>query len=259
MYQIPICPFSQRVLIMLALKELAGAIDFQTVDITKPRPDWLLEKTGGSTAMPILELEGGEVIKESLVILRYVEERYAARPIARADPYERAVENMLIAASEPLIMAGYTFLLNQERARRATLEQALLRHYAALSEFLTRYGSRGPYLFDRFGYAELVYAPFFQRFYFLEYYEGFTVPAEPRFARARAWIEACVAHPRAQQVSREEVVKLYYDYAKGAGNGALLPGRQRSSFAFSPGWRARPWPPRDKYGVSASDEQLGLL
>ena len=62
----------------------------------------------------------------------------------------------------------------------------------------------------------------------------------------------------AQQVSREEIVKFYYDYAKGAGNGALLPGRRRSSFVFEPHWRSRPWPPKDKYGHSATDEELGL-
>ena len=54
-------------------------------------------------------------------------------------------------------------------------------------------------------------------------------------------------------------MKLYYDYAKGAGNGALLPGRTKSSFAFEPHWRTRPWPPRDKYAVAATDAGLGLL
>ena len=54
-------------------------------------------------------------------------------------------------------------------------------------------------------------------------------------------------------------MKSYYDYARGAGNGALLPGRARSSFAFDPPWSARPWPPRDKYGPGASDEALGLV
>jgi glutathione S-transferase len=62
-----------------------------------------------------------------------------------------------------------------------------------------------------------------------------------------------------QQVSRDEIVKLYHDYAKGMGNGALVPGRTRSSFVFDPDWRLRPWPPRDKYNASASDEALGLL
>lgn len=48
------------------------------------------------------------------------------------------------------------------------------------------------------------------------------------------------------------------DYAKGAGNGALLPGRRRSSFTFAPDWHARPWPPRGKHGHGATDEELGL-
>jgi glutathione S-transferase len=41
--------------------------------------------------------------------------------------------------------------------------------------------------------------------------------------------------------------------------GGLLPGRTRSSFVFEPHWSKRPWPPRDKYGTSATDEELGLL
>ena len=65
--------------------------------------------------------------------------------------------------------------------------------------------------------------------------------------------------PAAQQVSREEIVKLYYDYALGAGNGSLPPGRTRSSFVFEPDFRMRPWPPADKYGQPASDRALGLL
>ena len=95
------------------------------------------------------------------------------------------------------------------------------------------------------------------RFWFLEYYEGFYVPGE--LARLRRWRDACVSHPAAQQVSREEVVKLYYDYSLGAGNGALPAGRSVSSFAFEPDWRKRPWPPRDKWGPAATDAELGLV
>ncbi len=53
-------------------------------------------------------------------------------------------------------------------------------------------------------------------------------------------------------------MKIYYDDAKGAGNGALLPGRARSSFSFEPHWRARPWPPSEKYETHAADAELGL-
>jgi glutathione S-transferase len=59
-------------------------------------------------------------------------------------------------------------------------------------------------------------------------------------------------------VAKESIVKLYHDYARGAGNGALLPGRAYSSFVPEPDWMDRPWPPKDKYGPDATDAELGL-
>jgi glutathione S-transferase len=72
-YHIPVCPFSQRLEILLSLKGLEDRVRFHVVDITKPRPDWLLEKTRGTTALPALETEDGLVLKESMVLLRYLE------------------------------------------------------------------------------------------------------------------------------------------------------------------------------------------
>ena len=154
---------------------------------------------------------------------------------------------------------GYRYVLNQDAARRDYFRQKMLEQYARLDEFLTRYNPAGTFLFERFGLAETVFTPFFMRFWFLEYYEDFDLPREERYARVRRWREACLSHPAAQQVSREEIVKVYYDYAKGAGNGSLLPGREHSSFVLDPGWKSRPWPPSDKYGHDATDRELGLL
>lgn len=163
-----------------------------------------------------------------------------------------------MALGADLVAKGYGFVLNQDRDRRAGLEQALLAEYRRLDDFLRAHAPAGPFLFEDFGWAEVVFTPFFQRFWFLEYYEDFRLPAEPGYDRVRTWIDACVVHPAARQASREEVVKLYYDYAQGAGNGELLPGRRHSSFAFDPPWQGRPWPPRDKYGHAATDAELGL-
>lgn len=120
-YHIPVCPFSQRLEILLALKGLTDEVEFHKVDITQPRPQWLLDLTRGTTALPILVTPEGQVIKESLVILQYLEQTF------------------------------------------------------------------------------------------------------------------------------------------GAGNGALVPNRKMSSFVFEPHWQSRPWPPKAKYDVSASDRELGLL
>lgn len=257
-YHIPVCPFSQRLEILLALKGRRAEVDFQVVDITRPRADWLLQKSGGTTALPILEIADGRILKESLVILQYLEDVFAQPAVAQRDPYRRAVEGMLTRMEGPFATQGYTYVMNQDPARREPLRAEMLQHYARLNEFLLEHAGAGPFLFEQFGWAEAVFTPLFMRFWFLEYYEAFELPGEPRYARVRAWREACLAHPAAQQVSKEQIVKLYYDYAKGAGNGALLPGRARSSFVFEPHWRERPWPPRDKYRHSATDRELGL-
>jgi glutathione S-transferase len=226
------------------------------VDITRPRDPELLAKTRGTTALPVLETEVGGVLKESLVILRYLDERFGP-PVRRPDPYEHAVESMLIGLEGEFTAAGYRFVMNQDRARRGEFEAAMLGAWAKLEDFLQWQAPGGVYLFDRFGLAEAVFTPMFMRFWFLDYYEGFELP-ERGFARARRWRDACLEHPAAQQVTREEIVKVYHDYALGAGNGALPEGRTRSSFSFDPPWRERPWPPRHKWGPRASDAELGL-
>lgn len=255
-HHIPVCPFSQRLEILLALKGLREAVAFRVVDITRPRDPRLLELARGSTTLPILETGRG-VLRESLVILRYLDERFPDPPIAATDPFRRAVENMLIAREGAFAAAGYRLVMNRRPDAAAGLRDAVLAEHAALDAFLAWQNPDGVFLFDKFGLAEAVFTPLFVRFWFLDYYEAFELP-EDGFARVRRWRDACLAHPAAQQVSREEVVKAYYDYALGVGNGALPANRRVSSFAFEPHWSRRPWPPRDKY-APATDAELGLM
>jgi glutathione S-transferase len=258
-HHIPVCPFSQRLEILLELKGRRDAIEFRVVDITKPRDPELLRKTRGTTALPILEMPDGRILKESLVILDFLDETIPGQQVRREDPFEHAVERMLITTEGPFTNAGYTFVMSQDRAARQSHLDRLLRLYAEIDGFLNEHNPDGTFLFESFGLAETVFTSLFMRFWFLDYYEGFELPDDGAYERVRRWREACLAHPAAQQVSPEEIVKLYYDYAKGAGNGALLPGRTRSSFVFEPHWRTRPWPPAGKYGPVANDSELGLV
>jgi len=258
MYHIPVCPFSQRLEILLTLKGLSDAVEFHVIDITEPRPEWLLKKTGGTTALPVLETAEGHIIKESMIILQYLESVYPEPPVAQRDPYRRAVENMLTVMEGDFGTSGYRYVMNQSPEKRHIFHEDMLTQYARLNDFLIRHSVGEPFLFEHFGWAETVFTPLFMRFWFLEYYENFELPASTEYRRVQQWRDACLAHEAAQQVTREQIVKLYYDYSKGAGNGALLPGRKHSSFVFEPHWRARPWPPADKYGYSATDDELGL-
>jgi glutathione S-transferase len=257
-YHIPVCPFSQRLEILLALKGCSDAVEFRLVDVTRPRDPELLLKTRGTTALPVLETAGGRIQKESLVILRYLDETTGVGPLRRADPYEHAVESMLIARESAFTMSGYMYVMNQDAAQRDIHNVKLLNLYRDLSDFLAEHSPEGPFLFEEFGLAEVVFTPLFMRFWFLDYYEDFELPSDAQYARVRKWRDACLEQKFAQQVSREEIIKLYYDYALGSGNGKLPEGRSLSSFSFNPHWRDRPWPPRQKYGAGASDLQLGL-
>lgn len=258
-YHIPVCPFSQRLEILLELKGLRDAVEFRLVDITIPRDPALLAKTPGSTALPVLELGDGRILKESLVLLRFFDELYPERTIARADPYERAVERLFIGREGAFANHGYSFVMNRDRTRAAGLKDRLLADFRWLNAMLMQHNPKGTFLFDRFGLAECVYTSLMMRFWFLDYYEGFDLPATSDYARVARWRAACLAHPVAQQVSYDEIVKLYYDYAIGAGNGALPPGRSRSSFVLAPDWPGRPMPPKDKYDRIATDAELGLI
>jgi glutathione S-transferase len=258
-YHIPVCPFSQRVEILLNLKNQQDHVRFEVVDITRPRDPALLEKTRGTTALPVLETYDGHILKESLVLLRYLDEIVPGGQVRAADPLRHAIENLLITREGPFTMAGYLFVMNQDPEKRKDHIDKMLALYRDLNDFLMEHNPDGTWLFEEFGLAECVFTPMFMRFWFLEYYEDFDLPETADYARVRKWRKACLAHPAAQQVSREEIVKLYYDYALGAGNGALVDGRQVSSFAFTPDWQSRPWPPNNKYDGSASDAELGLI
>ncbi len=257
MYHIPGCPFSERVEILLSLKGLTGLMADVEIDISKPRPEWLLRKTQGTTSLPALELDNGETLKESMVIMRYIEDRFPERPIAQRDPYRHAVESMLCATDGAFTGAGYRMILNRDRTLREQHVKDVDAQFQRLDAFLSYYSPRGDFLFDSFGWAEVAFTPMFKRLWFLEYYENYAIPKS--LVRIQRWRDACLVHPAAQRHGFEELMKLYYDYSQGCGNGRIPQGRTVSSFTLEPNWKERPMPPRDKWDQAATDEQLGLL
>jgi hypothetical protein len=54
-HHIPVCPFSQRLKILLHLKGIPDAVAFDVVDITRPRDPRLLALARGASELPIME------------------------------------------------------------------------------------------------------------------------------------------------------------------------------------------------------------
>ncbi len=256
LYHIPGCPYSERVEILLELKGLAHLVEDVEIDITKPRPDWLLEKTRGSTALPVMDAPEGS-LKESMVILRYLEDRFTERAVKQQQPYRHAIESLLAMTDGAFSGACYRMIRNRAPDQRAALLAAVDDQFQRIDSFLTDYNADGVFLFEDFGWAETVFTPLLKRFWFLEYYENYEIPT--KLVRVRRWRDACVNHSATQGRTYEEIIKLYYDYTQDSGGGKVPPGRSVSSFALTPRWSQRPMPPRDKWAAPATDAALGLV
>lgn len=255
LYHFPGCPFSERVEILLRLKR-GEALPDVIVDISAPRPDWLLAKTGGVTALPALQTPRGTLL-ESAAILRFVDTVAPGPRLVNADPFAHAIEEMLAGLGPPLSVAGYRMIQNQDRALRGALAADVDAAFAKIDAFLRRHATGETYLFDDFGWAEIMLTPAMKRLWFLDYYEDYSIPAT--LDRLIRWRSACLAHPATQGHSHEEIVKLYHDYSRGFGSGKVPTGRTASTFAPEPHWSSRPMPPRDKWASAPTDAMLGLL
>lgn len=255
LFHFPGCPFSERIEILVRLKG-ARAIADVIIDISSPRPAWLLEKTGGASALPALETPHGTLI-ESTAILRYLDATLAGPRVAHADPFAHALEEMLAALGPVLAAAGYRMIQNREPGARDGMAAEVDAAFARIDAFLDRHARGDTFLFDRFGWAETMLTPMMKRLWFLEYYEDYQPPAH--LGRLRRWRDACLACPATQDRGQEEIVKLYHDYSRGFGGGRIPDGRTISSFAPEPHWSTRPMPPRDKWGPAPDDAALGLV
>jgi glutathione S-transferase len=69
-HHIPVCPFSQRLEILVDLKGVRDKVSFEVVDITKPRSPELQARMRDTTSLPVVVFSDGRVLKESLVILQ---------------------------------------------------------------------------------------------------------------------------------------------------------------------------------------------
>jgi glutathione S-transferase len=91
LYDAARCPYCARVRILLVEK----GVPYEPVAIDlSNRPGWLYEKNPAGR-VPVLE-EDTFVLPESVVIMEYLEERYAEPALLPADPAQRALERLRV-------------------------------------------------------------------------------------------------------------------------------------------------------------------
>jgi glutathione S-transferase len=253
LYSMAVCPYAQRTEILLKIKNID--YDAVQIDISQPRPAYLLA-VNPLGKVPVL-IHRGKALNESSIINEYLDEVYPDTPLMPADPYQRALSRLLIDYCNTQFSTNhYRLLMEQRPDRRQGAEAAVLADWRWLDAFLMRINPDGDYAWDKFGMADLSYAPFFQRFVLNTYFWDFKLP-EGELRRVRRWQEALREHPavRATSLSDEDYIKLYADYALGYSNGKLPPGRERSSFDLGVALADRAMPEKRSLAMSRTGEK----
>ncbi|XP_065495204.1 glutathione S-transferase omega-1 isoform X1 [Caloenas nicobarica] len=92
LYSMRFCPFAQRTRLVLCAK----GISHEVININlKNKPDWFFEKNPFGL-VPVLETSKGQLIYESPITCEYLDEAFPGKKLMPSDPYERALQKMLL-------------------------------------------------------------------------------------------------------------------------------------------------------------------
>lgn len=232
LYSMVICPFAQRTRIHLALKGVPFTLE--NLDICAPRPEWFLA-LNPKGQVPTLVVDG-QAIADSSAVSEFIEERFVpAVPFGRDAEAREAIRDMIRYVDANFVPRLYHLMAADDAASRQAREAAALETWRWLDDFLVGLGYQSGFLDGAFGMAEISVAPFFHRYQVVAYYQGFELPDSGSYARVQAWREAILAHPLVTATAEpiEDLIKMYEDYTLGFYNGAVPPGRDRSSLDLS--------------------------
>jgi len=196
------CPWVQRAAIVLREKQVPYDITY--IDRVN-RPDWFLAISPHSK-VPVLQIDGRHALFESNAIAEYLDETVAPRlhpedPIVRAR--HRAWTDFVPTFASAISNTAYSDTEEEFAARAVKIEGP----FGKLEEALGRRAGAGPcFDGDRLSLVDAAYAPFLQRYTFLDRVRR--VGIIDKYPRLRAWRDALLAAPavKASTVSNIEAV-----------------------------------------------------
>ena len=201
------CPWVQRAAIVLREKK----VDFEFRHIEPDnRPDWFLA-ISPHKKVPVLRIDDKVSLFESNAIAEYLDETIAPR-LHPADPAERAV-NRAWTDYIPTFAQSVTGCAYAET--EADFNKAIGQIPAAferLETALAKQGS-GPF-FNGSAYAlvDAGYAPFLQRYFFLDRIRK--LGQIEKFPRLKAWADALMARPSTHSFPPAEFEAMYRQNVK---------------------------------------------
>jgi glutathione S-transferase len=196
------CPWVQRAAIVL--REKNTEFEFRHIDRDN-RPDWFLA-ISPHKKVPVLSIDGKVSLFESNAIAEYLDETIAPRlhpddPVLRA--VNRAWTDYLPTFSEMVTGAAYS---EDEAEYKKDMAQIPLA-FARLEGALEKQGA-GPFFNGaKYSLVDAAYAPFLQRYYFLDRIKPLGVIE--KFPRVKAWAETLLKRPTTHSFPEVELEPLY--------------------------------------------------
>jgi glutathione S-transferase len=181
------CPWVQRAAIVLRAKQVPYEITYIDRD---NRPAWFLAISPHSK-VPVLQIDGKEALFESNAIAEYLDETATPRlhpedPLARAR--NRAWTDFVTTFASAISQAAYANTEEEFAARAAKIEGP----FGKLDEALAKRGNAGPYFNgDRFSLVDAAYAPFLQRYTFMDRLRPIGIIE--KYPHLKAWRDALLA------------------------------------------------------------------
>ena len=196
------CPWVQRAAIVLREKK----IEFELRHIDPDnRPDWFLA-ISPHKKVPVLRLDDRISLFESNAIAEFLDETVAPR-LHPEDPVARAVNRAwtdYVPTFVAMVTAG---AYADTKADYDAVTARIPVPFERLERALEKQGS-GPF-FNGAGYSlvDAAYAPFLQRYFFLDRVRK--LGHIENFPRLKAWAEALVARPSTHTFPPAEFEQLY--------------------------------------------------
>ena len=201
------CPWVQRAAIVLREK----GVDFEFRHIDRDnRPDWFLS-ISPHKKVPVLSVDNKVSLFESNAINEYLDETIEPR-LHPADPVQRAINRAWndYVPTFATIMAGRAYSVSEADYTKSV--EQIPAAFARLEEALTKQNS-GPFFNGKdYSLVDASYAPFLQRYFYLERIKPLSLI--DKYPRLKAWAEALVARPSTHSFPPEKFEAMYRDVVK---------------------------------------------
>ena len=204
------CPWVQRAAIVLREKKIE--FEFRHIEPDN-RPDWFLA-ISPHKKVPVLRLDERVSLFESNAIAEYLDETIAPRlhpedPIARA--VNRAWTDYVPTFAEMATATAYA----DDEADYVKAAAKIPVPFDRLERALEKQGS-GPYFNGgRYSLVDAAYAPFLQRYFFVDRIRR--LGHIEKFSRLKAWAEALIARPSTHSFPPAEFEAMYRENVKRRG------------------------------------------